>query len=569
MCADLLCAAHPEDFNLGSAHNLDIKQASQRAADRLGINVQQVHSYMNALSGSLNRSSLGLMAIGLKKFLASCYSGIEVHGDLQGGKFNGPVVLLPTHRSHMDYLIISYACYVLGLEMPMIAAGENLRMPIVGNFLANCGAFFIKRSFKEDLVYKAVFKEWMVEIMKNHQTMEFFPEGGRSRTGRTCPLKLGILKLYCEGVVDGVIEDVTFVPIDITYELISESEMSAFINQRLGKPKEKESIIGLLQSLFKGENGFTKKKAHISFGTPFSYQSLVEKTRNSSLNSCLSEISRNISMQFKNLFRICTPQVLYSSVLFEQYDAFHHYSTGNNYYASVFSQVVQFLCHDKSNYRDQCSIDASQIAEYPYIDPCCSGIQLAGLEIHKELSLSYYRNQLGAILCFEAISCTVINSRAQIKGKGQILNEMIFLFDLFKNEFPGSISRSSESVIQSLTDCELLDGNLNITNPTLGRFLAFLVKPLIETYATVASFLINNDYSKREIFGESAYIDYAKDLLKESFAYSGEILCIQTASNAFRSLREYSVTNSETLELIHERLCSYLEAQDPILNIAE
>jgi glycerol-3-phosphate O-acyltransferase len=87
------------------------------------------------------------------------------------------LVLIPTHRSHLDYLLLSYICFVYGLPMPHIAAGENLNLPGVGAFLQRSGAFFIRRSFRSDGLYKAIVGQYTQALVTHGHCLEFFIEG--------------------------------------------------------------------------------------------------------------------------------------------------------------------------------------------------------------------------------------------------------------------------------------------------------------------------------------------------------------------------------------------------------
>ena len=95
----------------------------------------------------------------------------------------------------MDYLLLSYAIYPHGYAMPHIAAGVNLNLPVVGRFLRKGGAFFIRRSFRGNALYTVVFMKYLAAIMARGHSIEYFIEGGRSRTGRLLQPKTGMLSM--------------------------------------------------------------------------------------------------------------------------------------------------------------------------------------------------------------------------------------------------------------------------------------------------------------------------------------------------------------------------------------
>ncbi|CEQ41343.1 SPOSA6832_03065, partial [Sporobolomyces salmonicolor] len=148
------------------------------------------------------------------------------------------LLIVPCHKSHIDYLTISWLFFRLGLSLPHIVAGENLNMPIVGPTLAKCGAFFIRRTFGPDPLYNVVVKDYIEQLLANGKN------SSRSRTGKLLPPKLGILKYVCDAVENGITDDVWLCPISLQYDRVIETE--SYINELLGNPKEKESLSGLL-----------------------------------------------------------------------------------------------------------------------------------------------------------------------------------------------------------------------------------------------------------------------------------------------------------------------------------
>ena len=154
---------------------------------------------------------------------------------------SGTPILVPCHRSHLDYLLISWLCYKEDLALPYIVAGENLSFFPMGPLFRRMGAFFIKRSFKGDAVFPVVFERYLRQLVRDGYPIEFFIEGGRSRTGKLLPPKLGVLSM----VVDAASKrredrDVLFLHIAINYEQIAEAR--SYRNELQGAKKERESV---------------------------------------------------------------------------------------------------------------------------------------------------------------------------------------------------------------------------------------------------------------------------------------------------------------------------------------
>ncbi|GMF21843.1 unnamed protein product [Phytophthora lilii] len=179
---------------------------------------------------------------------------------LEASEGDVSVVFAPTHKSHLDYLIISYLCFAYGIPLPRIAAGNNLDLPLVGSFLRANGSFFIRRSFRNDHLYKEVLEQYVHELLHDGNPVEVFIEGGRSRHGRVCKPRLGFMTMflnYVKGTTCSATDNdesndakktVLVVPISLDYDKVY--EVDGYANQLLGKPKEKESLAVLFRSVW-------------------------------------------------------------------------------------------------------------------------------------------------------------------------------------------------------------------------------------------------------------------------------------------------------------------------------
>lgn len=158
----------------------------------------------------------------------------------------GPVVLVPSHKSHADYLVLSQVFFKDGMLPPHIAAGDNLSFWPLGPIFRRGGAFFIRRSFAGDRLYSAICAAYVKRLLKDGYAVEFFIEGGRSRSGKLLQPKMGILSMTVDPVLDGVIQDVSFIPVSISYEKIIESK--SYRRELEGGAKAKENVGALIST---------------------------------------------------------------------------------------------------------------------------------------------------------------------------------------------------------------------------------------------------------------------------------------------------------------------------------
>jgi glycerol-3-phosphate O-acyltransferase len=202
------------------------------------------------------------------------YNGIDLHNinRVKALARTHEIVYVPCHRSHIDYLLLSYVLYHNGLTPPHIAAGKNLNLPIVGPLLRRAGAFFMRRSFKGDPLYKAVFDEYLHQMFVRGYSVEYFIEGGRSRTGRMLTPKIGMLSMTVNSYLRDSSKPICFMPVYFGYERILEG--STYRGELEGKSKEKESIWDIAGVLSTLKHDFGK--VGVNFGEPVYLESFLD-----------------------------------------------------------------------------------------------------------------------------------------------------------------------------------------------------------------------------------------------------------------------------------------------------
>ncbi|HWJ05939.1 MAG TPA: glycerol-3-phosphate 1-O-acyltransferase PlsB [Steroidobacteraceae bacterium] len=237
--------------------------------------LQVARGYVNEIAANYSHWFVVLLSGLLGRLWNRLYDGVELanFSSLKAVDEGSEIVYVPCHRSHMDYLLLSYVVYHKGYAVPHIAAGINLNMPVIGSFLRRGGAFFLRRSFGGNATYSAVFTRYLGAILARGHSIEYFIEGGRSRTGRLLQPKTGMLSMTVRSYVRNPARPVVFVPVYFGYERIVEAR--TYIGELSGRPKEKESVLTILRTLPELRSRFGK--VYVSFGEPLPLDELLRR----------------------------------------------------------------------------------------------------------------------------------------------------------------------------------------------------------------------------------------------------------------------------------------------------
>jgi glycerol-3-phosphate O-acyltransferase len=229
--------------------------------------VAKARRYANEIAANYSYTTVRVMERLLTWLWNRLYDGVEVGGAerLKSVAEGNEIIYVPCHRSHIDYLLLSYVVYKNGLVPPHIAAGVNLNLPVIGPILRSGGAFFMRRSFRDDPLYAAVFRRYFSLNLAKGVAMEYFIEGGRSRTGRLLPAKPGMLAMTVRAYLREPVRPVVFVPVYFGYERLFEGR--SYVSELAGKPKQKESVLGTLKAVRQLRREFGR--VHVNFGEPF------------------------------------------------------------------------------------------------------------------------------------------------------------------------------------------------------------------------------------------------------------------------------------------------------------
>ena len=231
--------------------------------------------YANEIAADYSYSFVRIASLALTWFWNRIYDGVVLHhfGKFQSIAPDYEIIYVPCHRSHIDYLLVSYFVYHHGFVPPHVAAGINLNLPVVGRIIRKGGGFYLRRSFRAQKLYSAVFYEYLSTILAQGTALEYFIEGTRSRSGRMLPPKSGMLAMTVRSFLRAPTRPIMFQPIYIGYERLVEG--NSYIEELSGKQKKTESLADLLNvfKILRQRYG----QVHVSFAEPVFLDDLLNR----------------------------------------------------------------------------------------------------------------------------------------------------------------------------------------------------------------------------------------------------------------------------------------------------
>jgi len=256
-----------------------IKQLMHEEMDSKGLTKAQVEkqalSMMDEIAGDYRESMVRVGERVLHWLWHRLYNGIEVNNanTLRVLADEGhEIIYVPCHRSHMDYLLLTYIIYQQGLVTPRIAAGINLNFWPAGPIFRKAGAFFIRRSFRGNRMYSTIFREYLSLLFERGYSVKYYSEGGRSRTGKLLEPKTGMLAMTMQSLLRGINRPLTLVPVYLGYEHVM--EVGTYHKELSGSKKQSESIFGVFKAI---KNLRNYGKGYVNFGTPININQFLNE----------------------------------------------------------------------------------------------------------------------------------------------------------------------------------------------------------------------------------------------------------------------------------------------------
>ncbi|VVN88626.1 glycerol-3-phosphate 1-O-acyltransferase PlsB [Pseudomonas fluorescens] len=262
--------SHRRNLVKGLLNQPLVRQAILDEAERENISPEKAKAqalrYGNEIASDYTYTAIRFLEVVLSWFWNKIYDGIKVNHieGVQQVAQGHEVIYVPCHRSHIDYLLLSYLLFRNGLTPPHIAAGINLNMPLIGGLLRRGGAFFMRRTFKGNPLYTSVFNEYLHTLFTKGFPVEYFVEGGRSRTGRMLQPKTGMLAITLRSYLRSSRMPIVFIPVYIGYERVLEGR--TYLGELRGASKKKESIFDIFKVIGALKQRFGQ--VAVNFGEP-------------------------------------------------------------------------------------------------------------------------------------------------------------------------------------------------------------------------------------------------------------------------------------------------------------
>lgn len=468
----------------------EISDAIQEEAKSKNISIEKARknalSMLNEIAANFTYRALKITDYILTWAWNRLYQGLKVtHADpIRELAQNGhEIVYAPCHRSHMDYLLLSYVLYRQGLVPPHIAAGINLNFWPAGPIFRRLGAFFIRRSFRGNKLYTSVFRKYLAELFIRGYSVEYFIEGGRSRTGRLLDPKTGMLMMTIQTLLRGDPRPISIVPVYIGYEHVL--EVATYAKELRGAAKQKENLWQTLKAFFK-----LKKLGlgYVNFGDPIplnqfltqnvpNWREAIEPSgtlRPNWLTPTTNLLAKGImesinSSAAVNAMNLCSTFLLASqqNALTKQ-QLIEHIN-----YALILLKSVPYsnLVTVPEQRAEQLFEHAKQMGKF-VITTDQAG-EIVSLTQEQAILMTYYRNNIQHLLIIPAIIARIILKQNRI-SKDELIEQVKLIFPLIKAEL--FIYYEEEQLLDYISKLlECLD-DINLINFTPERITVNYLK---------------------------------------------------------------------------------------------
>ncbi|MCW8922960.1 MAG: glycerol-3-phosphate 1-O-acyltransferase PlsB [Gammaproteobacteria bacterium] len=493
----------------------------------------QAQRYLYEIVADCTNITISVLQRLLTTFWNKFYSGIEVNNNesLAQLSHSHELVYVPCHRSHIDYLLLSYLIHREGLAIPYIAAGRNLNMPVIGSILRGCGAFFIRRRFRGNELYSSVLFEYISSLLALGMPIEYFIEGGRSRTGRLLKPKPGMLSMTVRGYLKERQKPVAFIPVYIGYEKLMEGK--AYQAELMGNEKKSETLLTTITSIFRIRGNFGK--VYTNFGEPVFLDLLIDSinplwksehyddnARPKWLRPCVSRLSQNIVRNINRAASVNPSNLVATALLATAKQHIDERALIQT--LGIYKELIRSLNYSEyiiiTELDGRQQIQRTEELKLSRRRPHELG-DIIYLDAKQSISMTYYRNNTLHLMAMPSlIACCFLNMRTHTREEIISIISLAYPFikaELFliwdEHELGDIISQMLDAMAHQ--DLIIKNEQLDVyTRPASSspafmhlNMLAQVISPVLEVYYLTISMLLNDDKKKmpREQVENSCY----------------------------------------------------------------
>jgi glycerol-3-phosphate O-acyltransferase len=424
--------------------NPDVTQLISAMAGEKGGRPTQLRKkagdYFDEMAADFNPAYAQFFHSTLTRLWRRIFDGIDVDAAglslVRDRARKGPLVFVPSHKSHIDYLILNYVLYAHHMHVPRIAAGKNLAFWPMGHIFRKSGAFFVRRSFKGAKLYAEIFETYIKVLLEEGYSIEFYIEGGRSRSGKLILPKIGFLSILLKAFLEKYCQDLIFVPVSISYDRILEEK--SLLKEVGGGEKEAESFRHILNA----RRFLNRKygKIYIRFGEPVSFAAYSEEksAREKGIETDLAfELVRSI-----NRVTLVTPLAVVSSAILSK----HRRGFTLQELEHSVEDLLHFLKHHEIPLAATLSHPEDTIPETLTLlinRKVATSLEEVGgsatfyhVEEEKRPELEYYKNSvIHYFICHAFVAASLLTGTEEVKSREAVTRDYELLKDLFKYEF--------------------------------------------------------------------------------------------------------------------------------------
>ncbi len=266
-----------EDILTGKALQEFMRAHSKSKDEPLFKTRKRATAYLEEIAANYNLNTIYMFERALTWAFKHIFEGLVIDQDgldrVKEASQKAPLILVPCHKSHLDYLLLSYVMFKKSMPCPHVAAGNNLSFWPLGPIFRGGGAFFLRRTFKGAVLYSRIFSAYIEKLLSEGFNLECFIEGGRSRSGKLLSPKLGFLSILVKAQQNRACEDLMFVPIYVGYDRVLEED--SYLHEIEGGKKSPENLSQLIRA-----RRFLKRKygkVYINFDEPISLQHYIQE----------------------------------------------------------------------------------------------------------------------------------------------------------------------------------------------------------------------------------------------------------------------------------------------------